>query len=408
MAWWRMVWKTSLLLATLPPVVLSAGLSGAPAGHYESYVFAMEWQPKWSLAACPGERYADPAVVRAMALPGAYARANLSLHGLWPNYDPAAHDGFTWPQFCNSTAGDYEECQRDADLPLCRPTAQARLEFNRTDQWGRWALQYAHGTLAAHEWAKHGSCTPWSAAALGEEVQLHYWRLQAEILAQLVGTGAGSALLRSAVGASVEADALRAAFAADAGGSVDHVALVCASGCALEQVWLGLAADAATLAPRYSPWVGHQISGDTCTACAAVNVEAWTGCPPPSPPRPPRPPRPPPAPEVTRCVHGMRGPACPGGYNASTVNTPLDSCRALGDCVRCGHSTHEGVHYCTAACLGPCLPPPPLASPPPAVLPSAGWRWRWDWETRWGWRWLGWRASWGWGWGAPGWAWVWA
>ena len=47
--------------------------------------------------------------------------------------------------------------------------------FNTTNRWQTWAMQYAWGDLAAHEWAKHGSCTPWSKTV---DDQIVYWQYQ--------------------------------------------------------------------------------------------------------------------------------------------------------------------------------------------------------------------------------------
>ena len=35
-----------------------------------------------------------------------------SLHGLWPNYDAATRDGYTWPQYCVEDGIDFQQCQR--------------------------------------------------------------------------------------------------------------------------------------------------------------------------------------------------------------------------------------------------------------------------------------------------------
>ena len=90
-----------------------SGQDGARAANYSSYVLALEWQPQWSLSACPGAQYADPIVVQATnGEGGTWARANLSLHGLWPNYlNPSDHDGYLWPQFCVADGFDYTTCK---------------------------------------------------------------------------------------------------------------------------------------------------------------------------------------------------------------------------------------------------------------------------------------------------------
>ena len=99
------------------------GRTGAPPGDYETYVLALEWQPSWSLDACPGHSGANPGLIQHMA--GAAALNQLSLHGLWPNYDSAKHQGYDWPQFC-AVSGAYN-CQSQPPQPQCRPQALALL-----------------------------------------------------------------------------------------------------------------------------------------------------------------------------------------------------------------------------------------------------------------------------------------
>ena len=87
------------------------GLTGAPMNQFESYVLALEWQPSWSLDACPNGARPNPALIAHMSSPaGLYAREHLSLHGLWPNYNPMLHAGFSWPQFCDGRGVNYSTC----------------------------------------------------------------------------------------------------------------------------------------------------------------------------------------------------------------------------------------------------------------------------------------------------------
>jgi ribonuclease T2 len=301
-----------LLVPLLLGLHHSPGKTGAPAGDYESYVLALEWQPSWSIDACPGGKQQDSELIRAMnSSVGAYARSHLSLHGLWPNYDPALHGGFEWPQFCNvSGQPGYPECQHDPSGPLCHPSAKAVSTFNMTGRWQAWALQYAFGDLASHEWPKHGSCTPWSKS---EELQLQYWELQ-EASYRNVSSGAGAALVTQNVGRDVPYATLQAAFDADTGGH--HTTLTCAAGCHFDQVWLGFQAAKGSLLPLVTPLHGVNTSGvGSCASCDAVHISAWVGCPAPSPP-------------ATKCMPSQHGPSC---------SRDADCLKVTG-CVRCAHS----------------------------------------------------------------------
>ena len=129
---------------------------GAAPGHYEMYVFALEWQPAWSSENCE-------AALAAHLSPSAWAASHPSIHGLWPNYDSALHDGYTWPQFCarESAGENYTACEADiASEAYCFPAAAARA-FNTTDgPWQTHALEYswssAEDCFSCHEWSKHG------------------------------------------------------------------------------------------------------------------------------------------------------------------------------------------------------------------------------------------------------------
>jgi ribonuclease I len=242
--------------------------TGAVPGHFESYVYAMSWRPAWNLDACPGQRYAAPGVL-------ALTSNTLNVHGLWPNYDPARHNGSTWPQYC----GAYQPCFATHDVgQMCPPEAAVYSEFNVSSKWHTYALEYAFSTLATHEWAKHGSCTPW--AFPNHSVGQRGYFAKEEEIYNIVQAGQGWALLRQHIGSSVSATALRAAFQLDAGGAAP--AIQCHS-CSLSEVWLGIAADADWM-PRIniSAWQGVNISGqDTCRSCSTITVNAWTGCPAP-------------------------------------------------------------------------------------------------------------------------------
>ena len=63
------------------------------AGDFDVYLLAQSWAPHFCC------QHAD----RCHTVPWAFSARNLSLHGLWPNYDPLKHLGYEWPQYCNVT-----------------------------------------------------------------------------------------------------------------------------------------------------------------------------------------------------------------------------------------------------------------------------------------------------------------
>lgn len=305
-----------LLQASLIPMLIgsSPGKTGAPPGHYESYVLALEWQPSWSVDACPGRKQQDSELIKAMnSNVGAYARSHLSLHGLWPNYDPAQHGGFEWPQYCDVGGHDFPSCLKHPTRE-CGPSEAAISAFNVTGRWQAWALQYAFGDLALHEWGKHGSCTPWST---DDSSQMRYWELQ-EAAYHNVSNGVGASLVADNVGSHVSYAALRAAFDADAGGH--RTTLTCVADCHFDQVWLGFEAAKGNLLPLVTPRNGvNMTSAGSCASCEAVHIAKWSGCPPPEP-------------AAETCEPSEHGPPCAKDAD----------CSHKKGCVRCARSG-----YCT-------------------------------------------------------------
>ena len=77
-----------ILLATLAYAVAQPGQTGAAKNYFESYVLALEWQPSWSLDACPGGANPNAPLTRATDLQYEYwgwqkdAMVNISMgHG---------------------------------------------------------------------------------------------------------------------------------------------------------------------------------------------------------------------------------------------------------------------------------------------------------------------------------------
>jgi len=249
--------KVAALALALATFACGSPDDGAPAGHYESYVLALEWEPGFSNY----EYLCDPAVASHMS-PTAYAAQYLSVHGLWPNYNATLHDGMSWPQYCVKPSGEnYQLCESDIDSePYCTPTA-ATATFNNTDYWQSFALDYAWGDLASHEWSKHGSCTNWTDTEYFKQINTMYNRL--------IG-GVGSTFVSANVGEKVSFSDLNSAFEQDTNGKT--VSLVCTD-CVFDQVWTAWAADPVTLEPTTPIDISDTSS---CESCDSVLIPAWT------------------------------------------------------------------------------------------------------------------------------------
>ena len=154
-----------------PPPAPSGGGGGdaafGTAGDFDSFVLARFWDDKDA----PG---------------------NLSLHGVWPQYDTyrgcsatpctAAAGGHGWPQFCGK--------DQPAAWRALEPIVPAvRAEF--TQRWRTYAPGYVEnqGSFADHEWSKHGTCSAPTEDEDGnvepaavEELQRRYFTLQMELM----------------------------------------------------------------------------------------------------------------------------------------------------------------------------------------------------------------------------------
>jgi len=270
--------------------------TGAASADYTAYVLALHWHPVWALRACAGGEREDAAVVAAIEAPaGEWARTRLSLHGLWPAYaNPKAHGDKLWPQYCVANGIAHNACLAQPWWPRCNPTTEALRQYNTSARWGRYANQYAVESTfsAAHQWSKHGSCTPAALAPVhGANYQLPFWGWSEAAMLN-VSRGAGAALVAQTVGASVPYKTLHAAFSADVGGRKVQVMCAADSECALEEVWLAYAAEAGSLRPLVGAASALDVFAKSrgCTGCAAVRVLRWHGCPPAPPPPPSLPP----------------------------------------------------------------------------------------------------------------------
>ena len=113
---------------------------GTP-GNFSFYVFQLSWPAEfcYSHSSYPG-----------CENPTAWQQTNLTIHGLWPNYN-VAQSGHYWPQCCTSQYGtnltNAEMNPILIELQLVWPSEQD------PDPSGDWS-----NSLWAHEWAKHGTC----------------------------------------------------------------------------------------------------------------------------------------------------------------------------------------------------------------------------------------------------------
>ncbi len=276
------------------------GESGSPPAAFEQYILALTWQPIGSLSSCPmtGNEPSASLVAATNALPTSHhALQALSLHGLWPEYRD--HRSHAWPEYCDRPEFNYSECTprrsritqspvEEIGTPCTTIEASVVEEFNVSDGWQSYALSYAfrHGA-AAHEWARHGSCTGFS--------QRSYFARAARLVASLELSLGNRLLRRSVASGSCSASMLRAAWEEDVGAAP---VLRCARGCVLSGLWLGVQAQPGRLVPVIDPEHGvtlnsSSIGPDTCASCESLVLWKWKGCP-PGPPAPPEaPPLPP-------------------------------------------------------------------------------------------------------------------
>ena len=139
----------------------SSGLIGAPAADFDTWIIALSGSPS-GLDACPGGEYDSP-VVAARRRPRVRARQPLdarALAELQPQRSRRLRVAGVLQRLRHRLHFVRRRLRFRAPRRL-RRAAVRRAAFNTTDRWQRWALEWAWGSLASHEWAKHGSCSPW-------------------------------------------------------------------------------------------------------------------------------------------------------------------------------------------------------------------------------------------------------
>ena len=186
----------------LPLAAITACHSTPPSSsEFGYYLLAMTW---------------SPATKDQCELPPAF-----TLHGLWPNFTEAQAVGkpHAWPQFC----GQFAHCETSEDAS-CAPGVPVLAELTP------FAPAYVNGTLATHEWSKHGSCTRMMPSEF----------FAAELAAiHSIPHDANPDAVRAAAGADMARDELQHAF----GVAADAVVLGCTANCELTQVAFCIAKD---------------------------------------------------------------------------------------------------------------------------------------------------------------------
>jgi ribonuclease T2 len=192
-----------LFAAPLAAQPVPTAPDGTPAGQFDSYVFALTWEPTF----CEGKSFTECANMT----PDSFDAKNLTLHGLWPDRN-------------GDSKHAYGDCGVGSDI-------------QQNDHGGSWckmpALGLTDATLSVltpvmpgvasclqnHEWYKHGSCS-----GLAPD---DFFTQAAGLAAHVADTGLGR-FLTAHVGQNVSPDDLFSAFETDFGaGSRSSVTLSC-------------------------------------------------------------------------------------------------------------------------------------------------------------------------------------
>jgi len=111
------------------------------SGDFDFYVFQQTWPAEF----CNDQSYAG------CEHPTPYMQSNLTLHGLWPNYEKSIQ-GHWWPQCCQSQYGP--EINQTAVNLLSVPLHMFWPDEKNPD-WPN----YISSEFWDHEWGKHGTCS---------------------------------------------------------------------------------------------------------------------------------------------------------------------------------------------------------------------------------------------------------
>ena len=201
--------------APAPPLPAGSPKLSSDAVPFGLYLLALTWSPSF----CCGHPGSD----QCSRMDNSYAATHLTLHGLWPQYgDGEAKGREPYPSFC----GSFAKCERGGEG--CSPDPGAVPAEMR--ELGPGYVGNDRRSLAAHEWAKHGSCTGLAAPA--------YFEAALSAIKSLPEK-ATPKKLADAIGGDLALHELQSAF----GIPVESVLLGCDDHCRLEQVGICLGHD---------------------------------------------------------------------------------------------------------------------------------------------------------------------
>jgi ribonuclease T2 len=179
--------------AGFTPAAAVGATAGPAAGQFDSYTFALSWQP----AFCEGKPSAPECQSES---PDRFDATNLALHGMWPNRN-------------NDSQHTYGYCGIDAQTRrLDNAATWCQLPTPDLSEGTRSALTTVMPGVASclehHEWTRHGSCSGLAAD--------DYFAEAAALVQQIARTNFGR-YLTAHVGQTVDTADVTAAFAQDFG-----------------------------------------------------------------------------------------------------------------------------------------------------------------------------------------------
>jgi len=214
------------------------------SGQFDYYVFAQSWPASFC------QQHMD---WPGCSNPTAWQKQNLTLHGMWPNYNKA-QNGHDWPQCCQSKFGD------TLDVTIAKTLLPAWKTYwpNEQDPSGG----DLSSSLWAHEWGKHGTCS-------GLDQRTYF----TEAMTIELGMGTPYAL-RDNVGGSVSLSDLKSAFkmsGCSSGG--DCMAGLSCTGSGSNQQFAGLTT---CWSPSFKQIIcpAQSLSGQQCTS-SQINIPSF-------------------------------------------------------------------------------------------------------------------------------------
>jgi ribonuclease I len=211
-------------------------------GDFDLYLLAQTWAPHFCC------QNAD----RCHTVPWSFSARHLALHGLWPGF-AQPRGGETFPQNC-SFAGKL------ATQQLPREYIDVAPSFTT---WNPTERRAEVGSLARHEWKKHGTCT-----GLAPD---KYFSEELRALSMLPGDRGTPTLLSQHVGGDVRTTDLRGAYPRRVGLRADeHCRLVEVTSC-----WEKLADGRVG---KQCDCPEHVMRGRDSTSCATLRVTQLGQC----------------------------------------------------------------------------------------------------------------------------------